>query len=410
MRLGIIATALAAGIVGLSQHVAEAQEKPPIETPLTMVEVLALVRERGPEVQVARARVAEAEARVAAAGIRLQENPRLEVAAGPRTGGSTEWDLGFEQPFDAPGSRGARMEAARAALEREQAVAAAVTRTLLREAAVAFVTVLQRDREIDLLQAAQSATGEVLRAAERRYAVGDIAILDVNVARAADARARSDLRSATAARLAAAGTLAAVLGLSPSGIRIAGDLRPAPPPTLDQLRAALAQRPEFQALAAERREAVADIRLGESQRKPRFGARVGYQREEGDHIVLGGLTVSLPAFNTGQDLRLVGVARARRVDLELTAARVASEARVEAAAAGLAEALSAVEALEQDALAQTEESDSLARRSYEAGQISLADWLILRRESLDLRRAYVEKLRDAAVARIELEAIAGVLR
>jgi cobalt-zinc-cadmium efflux system outer membrane protein len=409
MRLGITAAAVA-GLIWLHQDLALAQDTRAAAKPLTLAEVLAVVRERASAVQAARARVAEAEARVAAAGIRLQDNPRLEFLAGPRTGGTTELDLGFEQPFDPLGSRGARIASARASLDRERAVAAAVSRASLRDAAVAFVTVLQRDREIELLQAAQEATGEVLRAAERRYTLGDIAILDVNIARAADARTRSDLRTAAAARLLAVGDLAALLGMSPSAIQVAGDLRPDPPPSIEQLRASLAERPEFAALAAERREAEAETRLGEAQQKPRFGARLGYQHEEGDQILLGGLTITLPAFNTGQDLRLVGTARARRADVELGAARLASEARLEAAAAGLAQVRAAVEVLERDALPQTGENESLARRSYEAGQISLADWLVLRRESLDTRRAYLEKLKDAAVARIELDALAGVLR
>jgi cobalt-zinc-cadmium efflux system outer membrane protein len=404
MRLGSTAVALGA-IVCLQGESAIAQV-----TVLSMPEVLARVRESAPEVQAARARVAEAEARLAGAGVWLQDNPRLDLVAGPRTGGSTEIDIAVEQQFDARGSRSARIAAAQAALERERAAADAVARVAMRNAAVAFVTLLQREREIAVLEAAQVVTRDVLHAAERRYAVGDIAVLDVNVAWAADARARSDLRSATAGRLVAAGELAAILGLAPSMVDVTGELRDVLASQGGQLRLTLAQRPEFIALAAERREAEAEIRLGEAQRRLRLGASASYEREEGDQIVLGGLTLTFPAFNSGQELRLAGAARARRVDLELEAARRGFEARFEAAAAALAQELSAVEALEQDALPQMEENEGLARRSYEAGQISLADWLVLRRELLETRRAHLEKQRDAAIARIELDAIAGVLR
>lgn len=123
MRREIGAIALAA-LLCLHDRVV-AQHQPPGEQPqpLTLAEVLARVREQSPAVLTARARVAEAEARVAAAGIRMQENPRLEIGAGPRTGGSTDLDLGLEQPFDHPGSRAARMDGARSALARERATA-----------------------------------------------------------------------------------------------------------------------------------------------------------------------------------------------------------------------------------------------------------------------------------------------
>ncbi len=382
------------------------------QSPLTLEQVLQIVRDRAPAVAVARARVAEAEARLAGARVRLQDNPVIVAGAGPRAGASTDVDidLGIEQQFDLRGSRAARIAAAQAAVERERGIADVVIRASLRDAAIAFVNVLQREREIAILEGAQAVTRDVLRAAERRYEVGDIAVLDVNVARAADARATSELRSATAARISAAGELAALIGISPAGLVTAGDLGMPALPAIDQVRAALLARPELRALDAERREAEADLRLGEAQRRVRLGAAARYEREEGDQIFLGGLTVTLPAFSTGQELRLAATARARRVDLERAAVRQGAEVRAEAAAAALQQEIAAVQVLEQQALPQLEENESLARRSYETGQISLADWLVLRRELLDTRREYLEKLRNAAVARIELDAIAGLLR
>lgn len=377
---------------------------------LTIEQVLILAREKAPAVAIARARIAEAEARLAGAGIRLQDNPSIDVAAGPRTGGSTDVDIGIGQQFEARGSRAARIAAAQAAVERERATADVTARATLREAAVAFVTLLQREREIALLEAAASVTRDVLRAADRRYGVGDIAVLDVNVARAANARAASDIKTAIAARYSTAGELAAILGLDPSEIGATGDLTISAPPPPEQLERLLAARPDFVALEAERREAAADVRLGEAQRRLRLGAAARYEREGGEQIVLGGFTITLPAFNAGQELRLAGAARTRRVDMELAAIRRAAEVRVAAASAAVAQELAAVQVLEQDALPQLQDNESLARRSYEAGQISLAEWLIFRRELLDTRREYLQKLRDAAVARIELDALAGVLR
>jgi outer membrane protein TolC len=57
-----------------------------------------------------------------------------------------------------------------------------------------------------------------------------------------------------------------------------------------------------------------------------------------------------------------------------------------------------------------DESERLAVRSYELGQISLPDLLLVRREVAEARMAHVTHQTDAAVARVELESRAGMLR
>jgi cobalt-zinc-cadmium efflux system outer membrane protein len=70
----------------------------------------------------------------------------------------------------------------------------------------------------------------------------------------------------------------------------------------------------------------------------------------------------------------------------------------------------AVEELERDALPSLEENETLARRSFEEGEIGLAELLLIRREGFDLRAIYTERLLEAAIAGIELESRAGVLQ
>ena len=49
-------------------------------------------------------------------------------------------------------------------------------------------------------------------------------------------------------------------------------------------------------------------------------------------------------------------------------------------------------------------------RSFDAGQIGLTDLLILRREILETRFQYLDALLEAALARIDLDASAAILR
>ena len=64
---------------------------------------------------------------------------------------------------------------------------------------------------------------------------------------------------------------------------------------------------------------------------------------------------------------------------------------------------------EAEAVPLSVENESLARRSYEAGQIGLTDLLALRRETVDTRLRYLDALLDAALARFNLRVAAGEL-
>jgi hypothetical protein len=57
-----------------------------------------------------------------------------------------------------------------------------------------------------------------------------------------------------------------------------------------------------------------------------------------------------------------------------------------------------------------DDNDALARRSYEVGQIGLGELFLVRRETGEVRAALLERVAEAAEARVDLEARAGVLR
>ena len=139
-----------------------------------------------------------------------------------------------------------------------------------------------------------------------------------------------------------------------------------------------------------------------------FGAR--YQREERNNIVLGGLTLTLPMFSKGQEPIASGLARATRLRAELDATRIRIGIEVRTALAAYQSRVEAVQLLERDALPGLDESVTLATRSFEVGQIGLAELLLIRREIIDTRFQYLDALLEAAIARVELDARAGVLR
>jgi cobalt-zinc-cadmium efflux system outer membrane protein len=296
-------------------------------------------------------------------------------------------------------------------VERETASAEEMTQRLLREVAASFLEALAARERQFLLAANNQVAAEFLGIAERRYQAGDIPILEVNLARTSTARARSGLRIADADFALAMGALRVLLGVAPGeSLTIRGDLRDRPDYDSDALLArAQAARADLRALAAELRQAEADVRLGEGFRWPDLGVSTLYQREEGANVVQGGLKITLPIFSRGQELRATGNARGTRLRLELEALRSTIQQEIRTALESYQRKIEAANELEQSALPNLGENETLAQRGYEEGELGLAELLLIRREILETRLAYVDILLETRLTAIEVEFRAGVL-
>jgi cobalt-zinc-cadmium efflux system outer membrane protein len=364
-----------------------------------------------PAVQIARAATDEVRARRVGAGLRWQTNPEIGLAAGPRSGpGTIDVDASLRQGFEPRGLRAARLAGVDAVIGGAEADTAAATREVVHSVAAAFFEGLYYQERVALLRSALDAAQEVARGLEQRYRAGDVPVLDVNLARNAAARASADLAVAEAKRQAALGVLAEQLGLQGSPVldgRLADHLRAR---DTGALLARADEDPALGQLRAEQLEASADLRASAALARPEFGVSATYQRDEGANIVLGGLNVSLPVFSKGQDLAATATARARRMALAVDLTRRAIDTRIRRLADAHAALLAVVSALERDALPGLDDSEGLARRSYETGQVALVEWLLLRRELLDTRLFHLDQLFAVAVAGADVDSAAGVLR
>jgi len=233
--------------------------------------------------------------------------------------------------------------------------------------------------------------------------------LDVNIARASLARVRAEREGAETSKVLALGELRQLLGVE-SDVGVDGSLSPPGEMDVNAALQAATQRPELRVLEAGIQEAEAELRVGLSFSKPEYGVGVRYSREEGDQIVLGGMTVTLPMFSKGQEQRAIGSARAARLRTELDAARARVQLEVRTAFDAYSRRLAAVRILETDAIPGLDENEQLTARSFEVGQLGLPELLLIRREILDTRSQYLDALLEAALARIDLDATAAVLR
>jgi cobalt-zinc-cadmium efflux system outer membrane protein len=388
--------------------------RPVFATVLTFDGALDRARREAPAILAARLRPDDARGRLAGASVLLRDNPVLDFASGRRDsdrGISTDIDTGLGQTFELGGQRHARIQGARAGVEQELATAEKTIRETLRDVATAFLRAIASEQRVSVLRQNEAVAADLLSVAERRHTAGDIPDLDLNVARVAAARARADVGAAESARDLAIRDLKVVLGIDaaePTEVR--GDLRSHHSRPLPELLVAVADRPDLRALADEARVADAEAQLGRGSRWPDVGLRLGYKREEDADIPLAGVSVSLPVFVNGQEQRATGAARARRLRVELNARLRAAEVEVRAGFDAYRRLAEAIDDLERHALPVLEENDALTRRAYESGELSLPDYLLVRRETLGTRLDYVERSLEGALSAVDLENRAGVLR
>jgi cobalt-zinc-cadmium efflux system outer membrane protein len=403
-RLATAALGLAAALLWPRPGAAQ-----PLE--LTLEEALALAQQRAPALLEAAGRVAEAQGPLAGASPLLLENPTLETEAGPRTlsngARGVDVSVGLSQSIELGGQRGVRLGAARAGVTRETAQQRDTERRVLGEVAATFLRTLHAQERLRLAREATEAAQDTVHSVQRRFETGDVPVVDFNVARVALARARADVAGTEGEEAALLGALRALLGLpADRTLGVRGDLRalasrpvaPSPPSSV---------RPDIAALEAELAQAEAELSLGRRSVWPDVEVGVRYQREAEESSILGTLRVPLPLFARGQEARVTGEARFHRLRGALEAARRARDIQVEAALIQQRKRQEAMELLERDALPLLADNESLSRRSYEAGEMGLAEFLVVRRDTLEARAAYLDSLLQAALARIQLAVETG---
>ena len=395
-------------VITTTQH-AESQER--VHT-LTLEQALNRARLNAPALLAARARIEEAKGRLRGASIPLQANPILEGTLGPRMsdfGRSTSADVSISQDFEALGRRTARISGAQAGVSREIAVSQETGRQLLRDVAAGFMRTLAAGEKLRVLTDADQVASDFLTTAERRYQAGDVPILDVNLAKNGAARTHAELRSGRAELATALGDLHVLLGIAPDEqFTPTGRLNDFQTPDLNTLLETAADRPDIRVLEGELREAESEVRLGNTFKSPDFGVIGRYQRDQGDNIAEAGVRLSIPVFSRGQELRATGSARAARIRNELQASKISIVSEIRAAFDAYTYRAQAAQELETTALPSLAENEMLARRSYEEGEIGFAELLLIRREMLETRLAYVNALLDAALAGVDLQFKAGV--
>jgi cobalt-zinc-cadmium efflux system outer membrane protein len=384
------------------------------QTVLTVDRVLELVEQQSPQVLLARARVLQAEGGLTTAQTRLATNPELDLFLGGRdtaTGNLLETEFSLLQRFEIGGQRGHRIAGATAAVSQQTFEVSAVA---LDAQTTALEALYRAAHALEVRRLADDALGlaeESLRAAQARYEAGETAVLDVNVARVEQARARREQLAAAARLEGTFGVLREILAL-PAGepLRVDVPFRTPEVPTLEALLARLAERPDVRALSAGVSQADAELQLSRASRTPDLFGGVGLRREEGEPVAGVRIGLSLPLFQRQTGAIATATARLSQARTALEARQRALDARLRAAHAQYTLAAQAADVIASTALPLLAENEGLTRESYQAGKIGLLELLVIQRQGFAARREALDAQLEASIGAIEVRGVAGVIR
>jgi cobalt-zinc-cadmium efflux system outer membrane protein len=344
-------------------------------------------------------------------------NPRAGIGNGSLADRTVDQAIRLDQVFERGGKRTARRTQAAATLDAAQAALADAGLRSEQDLVEAWMDVLEKTRDVELLQQAAQSYEQSSAAMERRLAAGDVARIEVNrtaldAARAAaDAEAaRRDLAAARSALalLLAADALPADLQLVPIGV--SGSTPPAPPADEPEIDA----RPDVRAARANLAAAEAQVALARAARVRDVDVNAGFDHwpisatnplGTGNSYTIG---ISVPLFVFEDGSGALQHALAERARAAVDATRVVNEARAQRAlahdgflrAAALAERYRSYLLPASDSILQAEEV------AYRRGGASLLDLLDARRNARQVALAAnaAQHDRDVAAAR-ELTAL-----
>ena len=365
------------------------------------------------------------EAAVVRAG--LYPNPVLELggATGALTGNSSENNifLGISQEFLTGGKREKRTRVAEKELTGFDNRISNTERLLRLEVKTVYYDLLLAHGRFGLARKAEELNASLLRIAEERLAVGEVAELDVNLARVESARAEARMIDAERETAPAQQRLLLLMG-SPADetVNVSGSLDAGvfAGELMELIKQAMENRHDLKALKSETKKAEAEILLASADRIPNVTVGLGYTREhtltslggmeEKSTNNLFGLKVSfpLPLFDRNQAGQQQAGARRNSTESRYHFAGQSIEREVEAAHARLGSAQKAVELYRTGILPQLEENLKLVQEAYKLGEVGILAVIEEQKKFIDVNDDYLTALynRNSAVAK--LEAAVGV--
>lgn len=393
---------------------------PEVAEAVTLTEILAFADEHSPVLLVARSTRSRAEAAMAAASPRLPDNPQVSVSAGARMGANgtgTDVEVGVWQQIQIAGERGVRLTAADRFRDLTEADIERIRWDVHCDVHAAFHRALVNRQRAVLAAKVVAFQAEVLYIVERQIEAGEIAGLNLRLAEAEVAQARQMQVASDQAYLVSRIRLAQLAGWpAKHPPHTSGALDPPrEPPGAERLLAVASEElPLLTARKAAVEAAEARVEVARRNVWPRPALGIQY-RHEGNRapdrpydIVLGGISLAIPSFQTNQGGRAEARADVRIASAELEAAAFLLDGQIFQARSEVVAAAERVRSYGTEILPKFEENLALLRRSFELGEIDLLALSVGRERFLRIQSDALAAHLDYFVAIAALERMVGV--
>jgi cobalt-zinc-cadmium efflux system outer membrane protein len=392
----------------------EAEEAEALPSPLRVVDVIRIARERRAEVMAARARASAAMQRPHIVG--ALPDPMVAFSADhvPFNLAGVNARVTVQQEFPLSRIRGYRERAAELDATRVAADVRRVALDVSLDAVDAFFTLAERKAVEQILDEQVTLLDQIVAIARAHYASGQILQSDVYRLENEAARLRSERQAITAEIRGAAAMLNVALGRPPDAVlpTLAEGDQTAEPPALSALLAdALRTRPELQALAAERARSAAEVDVRRAEYVPSAFVQAGasYMNDLGPGVTATvGLTIPLwrTKLRAGVDEAKAGVGAA---DADLKAARLAISEEVEVAREEVIANHMRWKAIEEDILPRARRVVTATTGNFASGQVTMVTLLEAARDLLETRMTEVRSTVRLSIAWARLQRATGQL-
>lgn len=346
-----------------------------------------------------------AAARMAASADNVLPAPEAEVAYmfGSPHGVPNRTNVSVAQPLDWGVLTGHRKRMTKAENTMAEAAYRMEFQKVMGEADALLVSAVYSNRMCRELEERNNQAQEIRRMYEKKFANGDINIIELNKVRLNASVSKAELSRALAERSTVMQSLSALNG--GMAMALTDTVYPSSTalPAVEVMRQSLPQSAAILQAEAELAQSLTAIKLAKAEAMPEFS--VGFQGEYIKDNNYSGPSIGMTIPLWGGGKRRIKAARAEKTANEqnLTAVKQQQESSLEMLYQQATDLSATADRLRKDLSATS--NDILLRRSLEEGQISLLDFLLELSFYYSARTALLDAERDAQMALSRLRAM-----
>ena len=337
------------------------------------------------------------------------------IKAPPDSGNYAEWQLLLNRQIRLPSQAQADIRLADALTTSANAGLVGSRQQLLTDVLAAWFAAQRAQAEAALAQQNLTLMQRQAQALQRRKALGDASLLELEQMQAEEARAQSALLLArglaSSSRAALEARYPALAGDTTLGGQAVSTAQLALPDLSgDALRALVEQNSATLArdrAALQQAQAKAGQATAARTPQPTVGAYVGSDRGGREHII--GLQFAMPFGGPARvSTERAALAEVDAAQWRLRDAQALTLAEFQRLWATSQSQAAGAKAMDQAAQVQTQASARMLR-AYQLGEAGISDWLLARRSALDAVRQALQSRFDAAQSAALLKLQAGLL-